>query len=76
MPLTDFVKKRPEIASADLTWLGLVFEKVQSLEDGEILLSVKSAKITRLDTTSRMHLPKNRPASVAEPSGQSAGAKD
>lgn len=76
MPLTDFVKKRPELASADLTWLGLIYEKVQSLEDGEILLSVKSAKVLKVDITSRLKIGKNRPAGEREAEGEPARAKD
>jgi hypothetical protein len=62
---------KPEIGSDDWIWLGIVIEKVKSLQFGTVEITVHERSVTRIETTDRLHLDK-KPAAKSGEKAESA----
>jgi hypothetical protein len=63
--MSNTQKNRPEIKSEDWAWLGIVIEKVNSLQFGTVEITIHDRSVTRIETTDRLHLDK-KPATKSE----------
>jgi hypothetical protein len=59
-------KKRPDIEKEDLSYVGIIIEKVKSLQYGKVEITVHDWVVTRIETTDRLHLDKKHPVPPAE----------